>query len=110
MADDLFYMLSIDALGAGDLRAFATQSGDPRIGLSINAEIKSNSVLKSVCGYGETFSEALHDLWRQLTEYEYVTEYVVMKAGTAQRRAVRWNGQGFKPHHEDDRTSEPSNG
>ena len=100
---DLSIMLSIDALDAGDLRAFTTTTADPSIGLSINAEIRDGSVLRSICGYGETFSEALADLWLQLTTQDDPRQYIVLRAGTSERRAVRWNGNGFKPQHEPDR-------
>lgn len=100
---DLKTMLAIDALGAGDLRAFVTRSGEPSIGLSIDVEIKSGCTLRSVCGYGDNFADALADLWRQLTEMESRDEYLVINAGGKDRRAVRWNGAGFRPHYEPER-------
>jgi hypothetical protein len=102
---DLEILLAIDALGAGDMRAFATRTSDPSVGLSINAEIKDGGVLRGVCGYGADFSEALSDLWRQLTVMEKITEYVVVNAGRETRRAVRWNGAGFRPQYEPERTA-----
>lgn len=96
-------MLAIDTLDAGDLRAFVTQSGEQKIGLSPSIEIRSGSVLRSVCGYGETFTEALGDLWTQITELEDSREYLVIKAGSKERRALRWNGVGFKPVYEPER-------
>lgn len=103
MKADLDVMLAIDTLDAGDLRAFVTQSGDQKIGLSPSIEVKDGGVLRSVCGYGEDFSEALHDLWRQLTEYDDHRQYLVIKASGKDRRALRWNGVGFKPVYEPER-------
>ncbi len=100
---DLSRMLAIDALDAGDLRAFVTQCGEQKIGLSPSIEIRDGGVLRSVCGYGEDFSEALGDLWRQLTEYDDSRQYLVIKAGGKERRALRWNGVGFKPVYEPER-------
>jgi hypothetical protein len=103
MRDDLSIMLAIDTLDAGDLRTFVTSMGEPKIGLSPSIEIRDDCVLRSVCGYGENFSEALHDLWRQLTEYDSSKQYLVINAGSEKRRALRWNGVGFKPVYEPER-------
>lgn len=101
--NDLHILLEIDALDAGDLRTFTTQTAEPTIGLSISVEIKDGGVLRSVCGYGETMTDALANLWRQLTEMDDHRQYLVIRAGTEKRRAVRWNGNGFKPHYEPER-------
>lgn len=100
---DLSILLAIDALDAGDMRAFVTQTAEPAVGLSINVEIRDGCVLRSICGYGETLTDALADLWRQLTVLEDSRQYLVIRAGTEKRRAVRWNGHGFKPHYEPER-------
>ncbi|GEM_PF-6361293 len=92
----------LDALDAGDWRAFLCTDGHT-MGLSLNAQIKSGSVLKGVCGYGPTLSEAMASLYHNLTDLELTTEYVVVKSGHADRRAVRWNGGGWKPVYEPDR-------
>jgi len=102
---DLSIMLAIDTLDAGGLRAFVTVSDEPKIGFSPSIEIRDEGVLRSVCGYGEDFSEALYDLWRQLTEYDNSKQYLVINAGSEKRRALRWNGAGFKPVYEPDRSN-----
>lgn len=100
---DLEILLSMDALDAGQLKTFVTQTAVPSVGISINVEIRDDGILRSVCGYGGSLSEALTDLWCQLTVLDDPKQYLVIRAGTSERRAVRWNGSGFKPHYESDR-------
>lgn len=104
---NLFHLQAIDALGAGDLRAFLCTDGKT-FGLSIKAEVKSDGLLGSCCGYGADFNEALLDLFKQLTELPKGTDYIVLNSGAlfdaaAPRRAVRWNGAGWKPVQETQR-------
>lgn len=59
-------------------------------------EIKGKGILRSVSGNGETPEEAINDHWRQVTELP-VGEYIVVCAGTPNRKAVKWNGFMWKP-------------
>lgn len=55
------------------------------------AEIRDGPVLVSTFGNGATPSAAIDALWDRVTCLP-PGQYLVMKAGTAERRAVRWNG------------------
>jgi hypothetical protein len=64
--------------------------------VSQNIEIKDKSVLKSVCGNGETPEEAVHDHWGQATSelesHEYLIARTYWDGEVSKRLAVRWNG------------------
>jgi hypothetical protein len=61
-----------------------------------SVEIKKGGVLCSVSGNGNTPEEAIEDHWRKLTELK-MGEYVIVCAGTPNRKAVKWNGFMWKP-------------
>ncbi|MBD3817890.1 MAG: hypothetical protein IE912_03110 [Brevundimonas diminuta] len=95
----------LDALDAGEWRAFLCTDGKT-LGISLRAEIRSGHVLRSTQGYGDTLGEALRSLYNNLTVLDEPSDYVVVNAGRADRRAVRWNGGGWKPVFEVDRAQQ----
>lgn len=103
LKDPLYHMQVIDALEAGSVRMFLCTDGKT-IGASIQAEIKQESTLCSICGYGLKANTAIAALFRQLTEVKS-GEYIVVDAGTEKRRAVKWNGSFWKSQYEPERAA-----
>lgn len=55
-------------------------------------DVKDGHVLYGEYGNGETPEEAILDHWRRLVEDLPRNKYLVVRGGSDQRRAVRWNG------------------
>jgi hypothetical protein len=60
--------------------------------VSQRVEIKEKSILRSVCGNGDTPEKAISDHWDQATKNLGPDEYLVINVGSDNRRAIRWNG------------------
>ena len=58
--------------------------------VSMKAEIHEAFFLVSSYGKGTTPQEAIEDHWRKFSNLPY-DNYVVVKAGTPERKALRWN-------------------
>ena len=69
--------------------------------VSQGVEVKQKSVLRSVCGNGDTPESAIQDHWEQACEDLCHGEYLVVNAGNAKRRAVEWNGFMWTDRDED---------
>ena len=63
--------------------------GDWYVGHSV--EVKVGAILEGRYGNGETPQDAVEDSWRKLTELN-PGEYLVTRAYSGSRKAVRWNG------------------
>jgi hypothetical protein len=58
----------------------------------IDVKETGGSVLTGTYGNGSTPQEAVEDHWQRLVDGLKPTEYLVVRAGDSERRAVRWNG------------------
>ena len=63
---------------------------------SCAGEIKDGGVLRSTMGNGATPEIAVLDLWTQVTTLE-PGQYIVTRAFTDARTAVKWNGFMWEP-------------
>jgi hypothetical protein len=77
--------------------------------VSQSVDIKDKSILKSVCGNGDTPEAAVADHWNQvtvdLTGHEYLVCREYWEGEVCKRLAVRWNG--FMWDHVQERNPAP---
>jgi hypothetical protein len=62
-------------------------------------EIKKRGILSSCFGHGINPETAVWSLWYRATDLE-PGEYLVIDAGTKERRAFRWNNNAWMEVHE----------
>lgn len=72
---------------------------------SNHVEVKNGSCLESCFGNGASPEEAVNDHWTQAVDDLTPKKYLVVNAGLACRRAVKWNGFMWEDIFEEGRSA-----